>query len=172
MKDKLRKILELVRQGEGGEKENAEKILDKLLKKHRLTRSDLDDAVKQKYDFKYRTSMEKRLLLQIKLAVLGRKRELNSYWRVKGKTILVFELTKAENITISLYYSHYKGLLKDELEIFHRAFINSNPMLFPDDQSVDPQTLTDEEVARDLRVLEMSKNIKAKTPLTRIGGEG
>ena len=62
----LKKLLALSKQGVGGEKINAEALLNKLLKKHGLTIEDIDDEeeIKQ-WDVHFNTDFERKLIYQV-----------------------------------------------------------------------------------------------------------
>ena len=66
-REKILKVLALARRGIDGEKRNAEKMLAKMLKKEGLTLEDLlsESEEKEYVKFSFRTSMEKKLLLQL-----------------------------------------------------------------------------------------------------------
>ena len=60
LKAKLLKLQALAEQGVGGEATNAKEILNKLLKKHKISLESLMDDEKSKdYSFKYASKFEK-----------------------------------------------------------------------------------------------------------------
>jgi len=59
LKEKLIKLLKLAEQGAGGEKVNAQNILENLLKKHGFSISDINDESNDFYSFKYKNNLEK-----------------------------------------------------------------------------------------------------------------
>lgn len=61
-KERLKKLYALALRGVGGEKEQAQAILDKLLKKYAMTLDDLDDEVIQEYDLEYHGKEQDRIL--------------------------------------------------------------------------------------------------------------
>lgn len=63
-KERLKKLYALALRGVGGEKEQAQAILDKLLKKYAMTLDDLDDEVIQEYDLEYHGKEQDRILMQ------------------------------------------------------------------------------------------------------------
>ena len=63
-KERLKKLYALALRGVGGEKVQAQAILDKLLKKYAMTLDDLDDEVIQEYDLEYHGKEQDRILMQ------------------------------------------------------------------------------------------------------------
>lgn len=132
IKSKLQKILALARAGVGGEKENATRMLDKLLGKYNITVDELDDssAPITKCLFLYKNASEKTLLTQCCYYVIDGKRALEGvrYKGLRGKVFIL--LTQAEYIEVDLMYSlHRKALakhLKTQANVALLAYIHTN----------------------------------------------
>ncbi len=60
-KERLKKLYALAMRGVGGEKETAQAILDKLLKKYAMTIDDLDEEVIQEYELEYHGKEQDRI---------------------------------------------------------------------------------------------------------------
>lgn len=133
IKAKLRKLLELVRQGVGGEKDNAQSILSKLLKKHGLTLDDLDPEYAEvcECEFKFGNALERKLLLQVIFTVLnvttilGREEHKNS-------KVLCIKATRAQKLEIDLAWSLYREAFTKEQDRLLIAFIHKNHLYGPD----------------------------------------
>lgn len=69
-KEKLKKIRELAERGVGGEKEQARKTYEKLLKKYEIADEEVADEVKIRW-FRFKTETEEKLLTHIFYAVTG-----------------------------------------------------------------------------------------------------
>jgi hypothetical protein len=135
LQDKLQKLLALAKRGVGGEKVNAEKFLDQLLKKHNLTIDDIDqDNFKKRY-FKY-TNKENKTILN---HVINKVLELREYdlYTIKGFREFMVKITDYENIQIiELYDFHSTQLAKEKKQILndlcnayiqkHQLFRSSN----------------------------------------------
>lgn len=62
--DRLKKLRALALRGVGGEKEQAQAILDKLIKKYDVSFDELDEDAVNEYIFEYHGKEQERLLLQ------------------------------------------------------------------------------------------------------------
>ncbi len=153
-KELILKIKALADKGIEGEKENAQKILNSLLKKYNITVESLETEELHwcKFDV---TKVERRLLDQIAYSVTA-DFDLSI---VNGITYL--ELTKAQEVEVRFKFSFYNNLYKKELELFYHAFIHKNDIYNKDPKNtVDPNEFTEEEKERRRRVKEMSKGIE------------
>lgn len=138
IRERIRKLHKLVEKGIGGEKENAQKILDKLLAKNGITLSEIvDDNHEELFNVKFKGAFEKRLLLQIVGKVRGRK-TMGCF--DKGR--LYFSSTKMEHVEILTLFSVYKKALSEEFEDLFLAFIYQHDILPP--QENDDQTEKDD----------------------------
>lgn len=132
IRERIRKLYKLVEQGVGGEKGNAQKILDKLLAKHGITLSEIiDDNHEEEFVIKFKGTFEKRLLTQIIGKI--RNRETLGYFN-KGK--LHFGATKLEYAEILTLFSVYKNTLSKEFEDLFVAFIYQQN-IFPNQKDAD-----------------------------------
>ena len=117
--DLLRKIKNLADHGIEGEKIAAEKKLADLLDKHNLTLDDIFEAKKKWYDFSFKRTYEKNLILQCYSCVFNSPKISYSQ---SYKTIS-FQLTASQYYDLQETYSYYRELLKEELEKFYKAFM-------------------------------------------------
>ena len=125
----LKKLLALSKQGVGGEKVNAEALLNKLLKKHGLTIEDIDDVeeVKQ-WDVHFNTDFERKLIYQVMYMLFPDESVYHyTYKRIKhNRENLIIKLTNAQYIEFDYAFTIYKNALNKELELFYSAFIQKN----------------------------------------------
>lgn len=158
--DKLKALME---RGVGGEKENAEKILKKILKKQG---KNFEEFVANKdnkertyiYSLKYKTQYEKQLLLQIIHYVLN-----SSTIRATSRNNTIYtQLTAYQHIEITTIYTILKPKLKKELDITLKAFIIKNRIFSQSVSKVDNEDLTEE----DLKIIERANTI-TKTELRK-----
>lgn len=144
--DTMKHLLELSKRGVDGEKENADRLLKKLMKKYNIKEEDLTkDEVKQ-HDIRFKTKWQERLISQI-LYMINPKRNTYKYTNRKAK-ISIIELTDAEFLEWKYMYDVYCNAFEEELDIFTTAFIQKNN-IFPNE--------TPEEV------MERQKEIKRPT---------
>lgn len=163
-KEKLLKIKALAEKGVGGEKETAIILYNKLLKKYEIDEKELEEEHIERRWFKYKDAIGKTLLSQIFYKVTGQ----DEYYEKKDKRLktIGIDCTEFEMNEILFYYSFYRKHLDSELEIFISAFINKNS-IFPDktarcyNEDAEGFKL---DIDKQLRILEMSKGIKKKTP--------
>lgn len=133
LKERLQKLQNLAERGVGGEKETAEKKLQKLLAENNLTEVDLQEDKVNYYLFSFKESMKKRLLYQIIYKVVGTEVKL---YHTKGTRNKVGTYcTAAEKLEIDLDFEFYSNILDQEFEIFMSAFITKQD-LFPKDVPV------------------------------------
>ena len=160
--DLARKLKELAERGEGGEKVNARKQLDKLLKKHTLTIEDLEIETPSYYDFKV-AEADMQLFSQVVSSVIGAKFEIRKYSNRKN-WYTVF-CTNANVIEIDAKLSFYTALYQRELKSFMMAFVIKQE-LYPKDAV--PKDLTLEERKELLKAYELSKGITKESFLKSI----
>ncbi len=135
IREKLEKILRLAERGVGGEKVNAQRQLDKLLKKYELTLNDIKRPEKQMYWFKPVGQFEKGLLLQC-YAIIVNTAEPMQYKRPREKG---YELTPRQYLELCSMFDYYKRRWEKDLHIFFIAFIQKQN-LFPQALYQNPKT--------------------------------
>tara|TARA_R110000787_G_scaffold27998_5_gene76779 strand:- start:8259 stop:8771 length:513 start_codon:yes stop_codon:yes gene_type:complete len=122
---KLKKLKALADTGLGGEKENAKEMLYRLLEKHDLTESTLEDSTIECHWYNYTSGLERRIMVQVFANVVGWNRATQT-WLVKGRNKRGIDVTKAEAIEIEVKYTLYCKQLRQELEFLCTAFIDKN----------------------------------------------
>jgi hypothetical protein len=139
IKSKLQKLLALARQGVGGEKDNAQSVLNKLLAKHGLTIEDLDDAGEPRTTrwFKFKGEQEGVLLTHCVLATLGGTWDKSSWRRGRGER--GYDLTNAEFAQVDLLFSIHRRALAEviakQLKSVMLAYLSTNHLYSQDDDS-------------------------------------
>jgi hypothetical protein len=132
IKEKLRKLLELARQGVGGEKDNAQSILVKLLKKHGIQLDDLDPecSTVEPHEFSIKDEMDRDLLHQVIYAVLQTSSVQVRIERGNSKKVCI-KITKAQKLEIDLAFGVYREAFRNEQRKLFLAFINKNKLFGP-----------------------------------------
>lgn len=136
---KLRKLAEMVRQGVGGERDNAETIFDRLLKEHGLRREDFFDTgeAASRVNFSVATKRERSLLIQVAAKVLNDRNA--DVWSTRGKlSPLGFEMTKAQAAETRFLFGLYRQAWEVEAERLFLAFVNKHN-IFPETPIAEPQ---------------------------------
>lgn len=129
---KVKKIQALAERGDSGEKESAAAMLERLMKQHGITETELAEDSREMAWFRFKTPLERRLLNQVIYAVTGRA----AFGRVGARTnrprkMLGIECTAAERLEIELSYEFYNAALEKEFDRFYSAFLNKN-RIFPE----------------------------------------
>lgn len=121
--DLLKKIKALAERGSEGEKQNARKMLNRLIKKYGIDEHELDDEYISEHEFRFKGEFEKQLLVQVK-AHLTPHRRLYTYTRTRGKAYM--ECTDLEAVNISIEFDFYKMAWEEDVSFFFEAFIQKH----------------------------------------------
>lgn len=168
---KLLKIKALAERGEGGERESALKLYQKLLKKYDIDEESLQRDKLNKHWFTYHSDIEENLLVQIFYMVTGDP----EYFRRKSKTRgnqCGCMCTDFEKTEIRFYFEFYKDALKEELEAFLMAFKLKNH-LFPDESARCYVPEEDEELEMSdilLKAQKLAEDIEKSSPVRMLEG--
>lgn len=127
MKHKILLLLKLKRlseDGVGGEKINAEKMLQHLMQKYNITDLDLEqDKIEQRYIKISRLKIHQRLFMQV-LSTF----DITTHY---GKGVHRWvDCTPSQHIEIEAKYNFYLNHFKKDFETFYLAFLQANH-LFP-----------------------------------------
>lgn len=126
--DLIKKLRALAERGVGGEKEGAQKTLERLMKKYNIQEADLSEDVEEDHDFRYRNEYEKLLLRQLFYKIVPEyKEKVYKYRSGRGsKTTIGVTCTKAQALQIQIEYDFYRALWKEEVDFFMDAFIQKH----------------------------------------------
>jgi hypothetical protein len=154
-----KKVHALATKGVGGEKENAEAFLKKLIKKHGIELTDVVEEAKKEYTFICKSIDQKKFLYQVIASVIGR--DFKSQYAVNNRRKVFIMLTVSEYIEIDTKFNYFWKLWQDELGLFYDAFVQTNSLYSKIDgkESV-PKDLSPEEKQRLRRMFEMMDTIK------------
>lgn len=159
----MEKIIELAKKlhalairGVGGEKENAVRLLERLLKEHKLTEADIVGEEINYHPFKVKKE-DFRLFCQVARSVI-----LNAdiYSSRKSRLLTYLECTAAEAIEIEAKFQFFKHHYEQEVDVFYRAFVQTNNIFHPDAAGRDYDDLSEEERAELKRIARMGTGIK------------
>jgi hypothetical protein len=160
-----KKLKALAEKGVGGEKWNAQKMLNSLLKKHNLTMEDIEGEKTDNYFFNIKQKADERLWIQITKSVNS---EIKCYGKLPQKEISRLKLkgnyfitcTLSEYIEIEAKYNIYRRLYEEESNVFYHAFCTANGILITPKNPIKVSDLKPDELKTLLRVRQMSYNIK------------
>lgn len=149
--DKLKKIKELAKRGEGGEALNARQMLHILLNKYGLTISDLENVKTAKYKFKYVTVAEMGIMIQCIAKVTNDTRLTYSWYKDKKKEFYVvlaeWQYIEAKAL-IDFHIKQFRKELQAQMKALKSAYCSKHN-LFPEKQEEGKgSTLSIEEMER------------------------
>jgi hypothetical protein len=132
-KEKLEKIRKLMQQGFGGEKQNADALFNKLLKKYGLTEADFLDYQIQAFSINFANKYERKLIAHMIGRVVSYDTDI---WTVRKEKKLHFLATKEQYFDILAYKSVIVNSYKRERRAFDEAFrIKNNLVRYADDEN-------------------------------------
>lgn len=168
---KLLKIKALAERGEGGERESAQILYRKLLKKYDIDEASLQKDKLSKHWFDYESDIEENLLVQIFYMVTGDSEYFRRHSRTRGDQCGCI-CTDFESTEISFYFEFYKDALQQELEAFLMAFKLKNH-LFPDESArcYVPEEAEDDGEVTDIliKAQKLAEDIDKSSPVRMLG---
>lgn len=157
----IQKLKALSDRGINGEKENATKLLEKLMKKYGITEEELEQSQTKTVWVTLRNIAEKRICSQILYAYFDDA----DLWQRRGdRTKYWTELTPAQEIEFKYILSTYIDSFYKEQDIFIHAFIQKNRIFPKDTKVVNMSELSPEEKEKSLKASFMAEGIE----MTRI----
>lgn len=134
--ERLSKIKSLVDRGVGGEKENAEVLLKRLLKKYNLTEEELLNDTVREHEFRFYGTFGKQLFDQIVYAVMGNV-DIYQYQRKRNCKSRFVYCTESEALEINEMFDFYRHYLDEGLRNYYLAFVQIEK-IFPPVEKCDP----------------------------------
>ena len=145
----LKKIRALAERGVGGEADNAEEILRRLIEKYGVSEDELYEVERRRHDFEYHGKEQETLLRQVVYKVTGGY-AYNLVYRASGrrvKTRLGADCTAAEKVEIEFLFDFYTRLWERERAAFISAFIQKH-RIFAIRDDIEPQEVSREELLK------------------------
>lgn len=164
----LKKLKALAEHGVGGEKENAQKLLEKFMRKYNISEDDIDDDRIIKYSKKVKNDYEKQLLVQTVYKVTNGDAYSFRYIATgrKIKNLVGYECTAAQNIEIEFLFDFYKRLFYKEIDLLLNAFIQKHDIFgTPPEDSSSPDEMDLERISR---LIQMMSVLSDETPQLQI----
>lgn len=177
--NKLLKVKKLAEKGSEGEKQNAQKLLDRMMKQYNITEEDLEQDIIYAHGYIVNEEYEKRLFVQvtanvrkdIAVAFLGDvklkdKDSLMQFLKSRGweKSNCLLDCTDSEFIEIVTKYEMYIKDFKKQLETFYYAYLSKNDLLIEATEEENKNhELTDEERDKIIKSLQMMGGIDKLT---------
>lgn len=170
-KERLKKIYNLSLKGVGGEREQAQAILDKLLKKYELSLDDIDDEDTASYDYelKYHGEEQLRILHQTIYKVLNSTDEIYDIrYTSSGRLCcnrMVVHCTAIQKVEIEFLFDFYKRIWEKDKEMLMKAFIQKHEIFGSLKEGEKPTELPNAEM---LKISNLMKGISDETPIKQI----
>ena len=163
IKAQLQKILALAESGVGGERENAQALLQRMMARHGITMADLDDQAKTWVEFFCSKGEARDLLIQIVAVV-------TQVDRVKyraGRKACDFELTQLEAIEVrqlfNLLLPAWRREKRATLKAARLAFLHRNNLLpTPGPDQTPGKPMTFDEMRRLMALLRAHEPVQVR----------
>lgn len=157
---RIKKLQTLAERGVGGEKDTAERMLQKMLERNGIKSLDELQSEEPEYTlFSYNGKHERKLLVQCIYKVMTAAGDRRFYHSKGTRQKLGIYCTKAQKLEIEMEFEFYRNVFYEELDIFMSAFINAQG-IFPADA---PKENFDKFNERDIRVAQMASGIDKRT---------
>ena len=158
----LKKVRALAEHGVGGEAENAEKLLARMMKKYGISEAELDEETRVRHD----GGEEKKILKQVVYKVTGGYTYELVYTASgrKVRTQLGADRTPAEKVEIEYLFDFYKRLWEKEKDAFLAAYIQKH-RIFAIRADAEPQEMSLEE---SIKMSALMRGMSDESPLRAI----
>lgn len=168
-KERLKKLYALAMRGVDGEKEQAQTILEKLLKKYSMTLDELDDDIISDYELEYHGAEQETLLRQTIYKVTDDENCFGSmrytYSGRKCRTKLYVTCTAAEKAEIEFLFAFYVRVWEKEREALLQAFIQKHSIFGNLKDGEEGTELSPEEL---VKIYSLMGALSDETPLKAI----
>lgn len=154
----LLKLKELAKRGINGEKENATKLLHKLMKKYGISEEEIQEEEKKDVIITLKNQAEKRICRQILYAYFDNMPIYKC--SLRSRTQYCLEMTAAQEIEFKYLLSVYLDSFYEEQDIFINAFIQKNKIFPPNVETKYIEDMTPEEKGRSLRASFMAQGME------------
>ncbi|MEO7455718.1 MAG: hypothetical protein ABIY52_05605 [Gemmatimonadaceae bacterium] len=164
---RLLKVLRLAQEGVGGERENAEVLLAKLLRKHSMTMADLEGAADQPGARVWLPSSsddERTVLAQLVAKMFGTARKV---WRGSNTFDLGVDVTPSEHAALMIAWEVYRAAFAEARQALVLGFCYKHGLFAA--AGADDSSMTDEARARAARALALAEALpEVQGPTRRI----
>lgn len=167
--ERLKKIRALALEGVGGEKEQAQALLDKLTEKYNVSFDEIDEETINNYEFEYHGKEQKQLLRQTIYKITNDSGSTFSLRYLhsgrKCKTKLSAKCTATQKAEIEFLFDFYKRLWEKERQALLLAFIQKHRIFGQLKDGEEPTELTDEETEK---ILALMRGLSNESPQKQI----
>lgn len=170
----IKKIKALADSGVGGEKENAQKLLQKLMSKYNISEESLNEEAIKEFELKIPKFFNSQALAsQVYYSIVGSGIEKDKpMFSYRGSKRVYVKCTTAEFLELEAKLNFYFYYFKKEAEIFFSAFIQANKLFPPDSKVIEKHKQEKGLTAEDLKMLELASKLDKHDYLLQIEGSG
>jgi hypothetical protein len=157
IKSKLLKIKALAERGIQGERENAQILLEKLLKHYHVTLDELAEEKQDFYTYHYKNVTERKLLVQV-IVYVHKTSEVKMKVNYKSRYFRL-EQTQLQHLETLELYNIYRKAFDVELERLFVAFIHKHN-LFSGEKSNNSDKMSRQELLRIANMMQSMQEVK------------
>lgn len=165
---RLLKVLRLAQEGVGGERENAEVLLAKLLRKHAMTMADLEGALDQRPVRQWLPASdvdERTVLSQLVVKLFGTDRRM---WRQSNGHELGVDVSPSEHAALVIAWEVYRAAFVEARHALVLGFCFKHGLYAPESSAAPPMSA--DERARAAHALKLAEALPVvDTPGRRVG---
>lgn len=167
IRSRLLKVLRLAQDGVGGERENAEVLLGKLLRKHSMTMADLEGPLDQPRAVVWLPVSgedERTVLSQLVVKLFGITRKL---WRHVNAMDLGVDVTPSEHAALVIAWEVYRAAFAEARHTLVMGFCFKHGLYAP--EGADSSGMSAEDRARAARALALAEALPVvESPARRL----
>lgn len=165
----FKKLKALAEQGVGGEKENAQELLKRFMRKYNVSEDEIDDDILIAYEKKVKNEYDLKLFAQVFYKITG-DGSIYTYTSTRTgrrlKNLLGYKCTAAQNIEIEFLFDFYNRLFYKEVDFMLTAFVQKHKLFgVPSEENTDNEKIDYDELCR---LLEMMNALSDETPQLQI----
>lgn len=170
----VKKIKALADSGVGGEKKNAQKLLQELMTKYNISEESLNEEIINEFELKIPKFFNSQALAsQVYYSIVGSEIEGNKpMFSYRGSKKTYVKCTTAEFLELKAKLNFYFYYFKKEAEMFYEAFLQANKIFPPDSKVIEKHREDRALTVEDLKMLELAKNLDKHDYLLQIEGSG
>jgi hypothetical protein len=170
IRTRLLKVLRLAQEGVGGERENAEALLAKLLRRHSMTMADLESAQNAPVTLVWLAAAsddERTVLAQLVIKLFGTGRKV---WRRTGTSDLGVDVTASEHAALLIAWEVYQAAFAEARQALVMGFCFKHGLYAS--EGADSPDLSQEARTRAERALALADALPiVEPPSRRLRGE-
>ncbi len=157
----LKKLQALAERGEGGEAENAKRMLYELMEKHGITLDDIQEEQPKLQELSY-GGMEKVFVQQVLASegINNTRRYVRSYSK---KKVILFDSTDTQFRFLESKVKFYWKLYKSERKKFYEAFVHANDLGRRLGEDEPEREYTREEIRHIMEIMRMAQGIRRES---------